>query len=46
MVLNLPMSRARIITVVLLGFGVGFCDVSALQVQNKITDQSRQILFK
>jgi hypothetical protein len=26
--------------------GVEFCDVSALQAQNKITGQSRQILFE
>jgi len=26
--------------------GLEFCDVSALQAQNKITGQSRQILFE
>ena len=29
-----------------LGLGLEFCDVSALQAQNKITGQSRQILFE
>jgi hypothetical protein len=28
------------------GLGLEFCDVSALQAQNKITGQSRQILFE
>jgi hypothetical protein len=47
MVLNLPRTRARILTVLVsLGLGLGFCDVSALQAQNKITGQSRQILFE
>jgi hypothetical protein len=47
MVLNLPRSRARILTVLVsLGSGLGFCDVSALQAQDKITGQSRQILFE
>jgi hypothetical protein len=29
-----------------LGLGLEFCDVSALQAQDKITGQSRQILFE
>ena len=29
-----------------LGLGLEFCDVSASQAQNKITGQSRQILFE
>ena len=29
-----------------MGLGLEFCDVSVLQAQNKITGQSRQILFE
>ena len=32
--------------IVFVGFALEFCDVSALQAQNKITGQSRQILFE
>ena len=33
-------------SIVFVGFALGFCDVSALQAQNKITGQSPQILFE
>jgi hypothetical protein len=33
-------------SIVFVGFALEFCDVSALQAQNKITGQSRQILFE
>lgn len=42
-----PRSRARIfIAQVSLGLGLQICDVSASKAQNKITGQSRQILFE